>query len=159
MNGTNSTKWQDATIIALRFLIGWHFLYEGFFKLTHPEWSSIAYLSQSDWIFSGIADWITSNAGVLNTVDFLNTWGLLLIGLGLILGLLTRAAAVAGTGLLLLYYLFNPPFIGLNTGPGLEGNYLVVNKTLIEAAAMLLLAVAPAAKKYGLDSIIFRNKG
>jgi thiosulfate dehydrogenase [quinone] large subunit len=156
-NLTKNSKCQVSILVSLRFLIGWHLLYEGLYKLIHPEWSSIAFLGESKWIFSGIADWIISNAGVLNTVDFLNTWGLIAIGLGLILGLFTRAAAISGTALLLLYYLFNPPFIGGAIGP-MEGNYLLVNKTLIEAVTLILFIVFPAAKKYGLDSLLNKIK-
>lgn len=156
-NLSKTTKWQVSMLVTLRFLIGWHLLYEGIYKLVHPEWSSVAFLSESTWIFSGIADWIVSNSGVLNAVDFLNTWGLIAIGLGLILGLFTRIAALSGTILLLLYYLFNPPFIGSAAGP-MEGNYLLVNKTLIEAVTLVTFVVFPAAKKYGLDSLLNKIK-
>jgi thiosulfate dehydrogenase [quinone] large subunit len=132
-------------------------LYEGLYKLVYPEWSSLAFLQESSWLFSGIAQWITSNAGVLNTVDFLNTWGLIAIGLGLILGLLTRWAAMAGTVLLLLYYLFLPPFIGMETAAPQEGNYLIVNKNLIEAAVLLLISVSPAATNFGMDSLLSKK--
>lgn len=150
-------KWQSAILITLRFLIGWHLLYEGIYKLIHPEWSSIAFLAQSEWIFSGIAEWIISDAGILHMVDMLNTWGLIAIGLGLVLGLFTRPAAIAGTALLMLYYLFNPPFIGAGTSVPLEGNYLLVNKNLIEAVTLVLIAVSPAARRYGLDMLIANN--
>jgi thiosulfate dehydrogenase [quinone] large subunit len=90
-------------------------------------------------------------------VDLLNTWGLTAIGLGLVLGLFTRPAAIAGTVLLMLYYLFNPPFIGAGTTVPLEGNYLLVNKNLIEAVTLVLIAVSPAAKKFGLDMLIENN--
>ena len=153
------SKWQSAVLVVLRFLIGWHLLYEGIYKLIHPEWSSIAFLAESKWIFSGIADWIVSNQGVLGTVDFLNTWGLIAIGTGLLLGLLVRPAALAGTLLLALYYFFNPPFIGAEIMVPMEGNYLVVNKTLIEAVTLLLIAVSPAARRYGLDMIIQKKSG
>ena len=33
------TGWQQSMLIVLRTLIGWHFLYEGYFKLLHPAWS------------------------------------------------------------------------------------------------------------------------
>lgn len=157
MNGTENSKWQSGLFLALRFLIGWHLLYEGISKLIHPEWSSVAFLVESTWIFSGIADWITSNQEVLNTVDFLNTWGLIAVGLGLILGLFTRWAAIAGTVLLLLYYLFLPPFIGMDTATPQEGNYLIVNKNLIEAVMLLLIAVSPAAQKFGLDALFKKS--
>lgn len=152
------TKWQSSLLVALRFLIGWHLLYEGLFKLLNPEWSSMAFLAGSEWIFSGIADRIIANPCTLKTVDFLNTFGLIAIGLGLILGLFTRVAAIAGTSLLLLYYLFNPPFIGMDMTVPLEGNYLLVNKTLIEAVMLLLIAVSPAARLFGIDSFFFNRK-
>ncbi len=156
-NRANSTNWQSAILIILRMLIGWHLLYEGIYKLLHPEWSSIAFLAQSEWIFSGLADWIVANPGVLNTVDALNAWGLTAIGLGLVLGLFTRPAAIAGTVLLMLYYLFNPPFIGTGFA-SLEGNYLLVDKNLIEALTLLLIAVSPVARRYGLDMLIANTK-
>lgn len=151
-------RWQSGLIVALRFLIGWHFLYEGISKLIHPEWTSLGFLMGSKGIFSGIAGWITSNPGVLNTVDFLNTWGLICIGLGLILGLFTRWAAIAGAVLLALYYIFLPPFIGMETAAPQEGNYLIVNKNLIEAFMLLLIAVSPAARKLGVDILFEKRK-
>jgi len=153
-------KWQHRMLIALRFLIGWHILYEGLYKLIHPEWSALAFLANAQGFLSGIAEWIISNPGVLNTVDALNTWGLILIGLGLILGLFTGLASLAGCALLLCYYLFSPPFIGMAAGGPVEGNYLIVNKTLIEAAVLLYLALAPMSRRYGLDMLRprFRNQ-
>lgn len=147
-------KWQQALLLVLRFMIGWHLLYEGIFKLYSDGWSAFGYLSEARWIFSGVADWIISNPGVLQSVDFLNTWGLVAIGLGLVLGLFTRTAAIAGFVLLMLYYLFNPPLIGIIPAGPQEGNYMVINKTLIEAFMLLLIAVTPAARAYGLDMLI-----
>lgn len=155
---TTTTKWQLSTLLALRFLIGWHLLYEGLYKLINPQWSALGFLNETRWIFSGLAEWIISNDNILRTVDFLNTWGLIAIGLGLILGLFTRIAYVAGIALLLLYYLFNPPFIGLAPAGPSEGNYLLVNKTLIEAVALLLLSVFPASRQLGLDNLWKHNK-
>jgi len=47
---TEISKWQSGVLITLRFLIGWHLLYEGIFKLINPEWSSMAFLAESQWI-------------------------------------------------------------------------------------------------------------
>jgi thiosulfate dehydrogenase [quinone] large subunit len=153
------SKWQTGLLVTLRFLIGWHLLYEGLFKLLKPEWSSHGFLEGSQWILSGIAGWIASNPSVLSAVDFLNTWGLICIGLGLILGLFTRSAAIAGALLIGLYYLFNPPLVGITTLAPMEGNYLIVNKNLIEAVMLLLLAASPAARSWGLDSLFANRKG
>jgi len=141
-------------LLLLRFLIGWHILYEGIAKLLNPQWSSMEFLQESQWILSGFAQWIISDQGVLSVVDFLNTWGLIVIGLGLILGLFSRAAAVAGAILLFVYYLNTPPITGIEYTLPRDGSYLIVDKTLIEAAALCVLALFPTSKKFGLDAFI-----
>ena len=152
-NKKTYTTLQLTTLVALRFLIGWHLLYEGLSKLFNPLWSSKGFLNESQWILSGFADWIMSNSGVLNVVDFLNTWGLIAIGFGLILGLIARTAAIAGALLLLMYYLNNPPLIGLEYSVPTEGNYLLVSKTLIEAVALFLLALFPTSSMITLPQV------
>ena len=121
-----------------------------------PNWSSALFLRESQWILSGFSNWIISNDGVLQVVDFLNTWGLIAIGLGLILGLFTRLAAYAGVALLFVYYLNNIPMIGIEYSIPAEGNYLIVSKTMIEAVALLVLAVFPTGSVFGLDIFISR---
>ncbi len=150
------TPLQSYVLVALRLLIGWHLLYEGFSKLLIPNWSSIGFLNESQWILSGFSQWITSNPGVLSAVDFLNTWGLIAIGAGLILGLFTKVAAISGAALLFVYYLNNPPLIGLEYSVPTEGNYLIVSKTLIESVALIALAVFPSGSYAGLDMLLKR---
>ena len=104
---------QLTTLVTLRFLIGWHLLFEGFSKVLIPNWSSYGFLQESKWILEGFARFVLAHDNVLQIVDFLNTWGLIAIGLGLIFGLFTRIVALSGALLLLLYYLNNPPLIGL----------------------------------------------
>ncbi|NOY37324.1 MAG: DoxX family protein [Chlorobi bacterium] len=152
------TSWQLIVLISLRILIGWHLLYEGITKLINPNWTSAGFLMESKWILSGFSQWIISNPGILNFVDFLNTWGLTAIGLGLIVGLFTRTAAISGAILLLIYYLNNPPLIGLEYSVPMEGNYLIVSKTLIEAVALFVLVVFPTDSVAGLDVFIYRFK-
>lgn len=155
---SKTSKWQIFILVSLRFLIGWHLLFEGIYKLIHPQWSSLGFLVESQWILSWFAEWIASSENILNVVDFLNTWGLIAIGLGLMLGLFTRIASIAGAALLVLYYLLNPPFIGLELTAPMEGNYLIVNKTIIEAAVLILLALFPASRLFGLDSLLKNSK-
>lgn len=74
MTKTNPfTNLQLTSLVILRFLIGWHLLYEGISKLLNPNWSSIGFLKESQWILSGFSKWIISNGSVLSAVDFLNT--------------------------------------------------------------------------------------
>jgi thiosulfate dehydrogenase [quinone] large subunit len=142
----------------LRVLIGWHFLYEGLTKLMDPHWSAAPFLLESKWIFAGLYKAIAANPSVLSAVNVLNIWGLILIGLGLILGCLTRIATVAGMFLILLYYLSNPPFIGLYYAIPSEGNYLIVNKNLIEMAALFVLLFFPTGHIIGVDRFIYRMR-
>jgi thiosulfate dehydrogenase [quinone] large subunit len=152
------TNLQLTALVVLRFFIGWHLLYEGISKFLSPNWSSIGFLKESQWIMSNIASWISGNSGVLILVDFLNTWGLIAIGAGLILGIFCRTAALAGAILLLLYYLTNPPLIGLEYSVPTEGNNLIINKTLIEAVSLFVLALFPTSHIIGLDLLFSRTK-
>jgi uncharacterized membrane protein YphA (DoxX/SURF4 family) len=151
-----STSW---LLTAIRILIGWQFLYEGIVKLVSPYWSAGPYLLESTWWFSGIFKSMALNHHSLAVVDFLNTWGLIFIGAGLFFGLFTRIAAWSGALLLLLYYLARPPFTGLMEGPSTDGNYIWVNKNLIEMAVLVFLARTPLHWMFGFDNLIFLRKG
>jgi len=142
---------QFAALISLRILIGWHLLYEGLAKFVDPFWSSALYLMDSPWSFFVS---IANHPLLLSIVDFLNIWGLILIGACIIAGLLTRPTTIAGIILLFLYYISNPPFIGVVSMMPAEGNYLIVNKTLIELAAMVVLYLFPTGHLAGLDLFI-----
>jgi thiosulfate dehydrogenase [quinone] large subunit len=152
----NYSHWQLFGLVLLRVLIGWHFLYEGLTKLADPQWSAANFLLESKWIFSGIYKAIAADPSVLSVVNVLNTWGLILIGLGLILGCLSRIATLSGMVLILLYYFSNPPFMGLYYAIPSEGNYLIVNKNLIELAALFVLLLFPTGHIIGLD--LFFNR-
>ena len=149
------TNFQATVLVALRILIGWHFLYEGLAKLTNPYWSSAGYLSQAQWWFDGTFLNIAASPSALGVVDFLNIWGLILIGLGLTLGCLARHAAIAGVVLLALYYIAAPPFVDFAYSMPREGSYLVVNQVLIELVALLAVIGFPTSKVFGLDRFIF----
>ena len=151
-------KYSFFLLTGLRILVGWHFLYEGLAKLFTPSWSAYSYLINSKWIFSGFFNWMASLEGVLKVVDFLNIWGLILIGLSLFTGLLVRWASVAGAALLLFYFVAYPPIPGYTFGTITEGSYLWVNKTLIEFFILLVFAVLPIGFLSGGDRLIKRWK-
>jgi thiosulfate dehydrogenase [quinone] large subunit len=149
---------QTAALVALRIIIGWHFFYEGLAKLTSPYWTSAGYLADSKWFLHGTLLRVAASPTAVTVVDFLNEWGLLLIGLGLMLGLLTRPALIAGVVLLALYYLAAPPFVGFTYTTPNEGSYLVVNKVLVELAALLVLLAFRAGREWGLDGLLARRR-
>ncbi len=139
-------------LVAMRTLIGWHFLYEGVSKLFNPQWTAKGFLFSSDWLFSSLFHSIAENLQILALVNQLNIWGLILIGLSLMLGIGSRIASVAGVVLLMLYYFAQPPFV-FSTMPA-EGNYLIINKNLIEAFALLVLVFVPTDRFIGLGKFL-----
>lgn len=154
----NYSKPQLWLLVALRMAIGWHLLYEGVVKLINPNWSSMGYLMDSKGWFSGIFHGIASNPNALQIADFLNIWGLILVGLGLITGLMTRYALWGGIALLSLYYLSHPPLINATYAIPSEGNYMFVNKNLIELIALLVILVFPTSRIVGLDRYFVQHK-
>ncbi len=155
---TKYSGWQLWSLVILRLAIGWHFLYEGITKVLNPDWSSLGYLMDSGGLFQGLFQSIAGNAALLNVMDFLNVWGLILVGAGLIVGLFTRVAAIGGIALLALYYLSHPPLIGVEYAIPSEGNYLWVNKNLIELLALWVLILFPTWREIGLDRFLSRNR-
>ena len=146
------------SLVLLRLLIGWHFLYEGFAKVFNPDWTAAGFLLDSKWIFSGIFNYMAEDPTLIAIVNFSNIWGLILIGLGLMTGTLTRISSLAGICLLGLYYFATPPFIGYTYSVPMEGSYLIVNKNMIEAMALLVLIFFPTGHIIGLDRLLFLGK-
>ncbi len=144
-------------LVILRVSIGWHFLYEGLVKFSNPNWTSIGFLVDSKGLFENLFKAMANNIKVVPFIDFINLWGLMLIGLGLIVGLFSRPALISGIVLLALYYLSHPAIIGADYMMPSEGSYLFINKTLIELFAMCVLLVFPTSKLIGLDRLVFRN--
>jgi thiosulfate dehydrogenase [quinone] large subunit len=145
------SKIQLTALVTLRMMIGWHLLYEGLTKLFDPYWSSSGYLLDSSWNFFVV---LATNPYMLIVIDFINIWSLIIIGTCLIAGLFSRTMTIAGMILLFLYYISNPPFFGFTSLMPMEGNYLIINKTLIEIAALFVLTVFPTGHYLGLDLFI-----
>jgi thiosulfate dehydrogenase [quinone] large subunit len=154
----NYTKIQLGWLVILRVAIGWHFLYEGLVKLINPNWSSVGFLLDSGGFLGKFFQSLANNPGIVNIIDQLNIWGMILIGLGLVLGLFSRASCIAGIFLLATYYLSHPPFTGLKYAVPSEGSYLIVNKNLIELFALAVLFVFPSSRYIGIDRLIFGKK-
>jgi thiosulfate dehydrogenase [quinone] large subunit len=147
------SSFQLTALVALRMLIGWHFLYEGIAKFLNPYWTSAGYLQASQGPFAGWFLGLAADPGRLGMVDALNKWGLVIIGAALIIGFGARLAAFLGAVLLFLYYIANPPLLGLENAIPSEGSYLFVNKVLIEMAALLVLLAFPTSHLIGLDRL------
>jgi thiosulfate dehydrogenase [quinone] large subunit len=157
---------QQITLILLRTLIGWHFAWEGFVKLWWPSWSrggwplgrwsAAGYLQGATGpfadFFRGLAD-----SSWMPVLDVLIAVVLLLTGLSLMLGLFTRSGTLSALVFLVLLYALYIPTYGVIV-PGAEGNYLYVNKNLVEAAAVLVLLAFRTGRIAGLDLLLARRR-
>lgn len=157
MKENNCSNIQTFLLVFLRILIGWHLCYEGLSKLFDPGWSSESYLLGSTGFLKTIFQSMAENQDIVKIVDFLNIWGLILAGAGLILGLFTKISSIAGIGLLTLYFLSNPPMLFKNSAIPYEGNCFLVDKNLIEIVALLLMIYFPTGRIVGIDRILFRK--
>jgi thiosulfate dehydrogenase (quinone) large subunit len=157
---------QQAALVILRTVIGWHFLYEGYYKLMLPAWSSdgkplppwtsAGYLKAASGPLARVFQWMI-DAGWIGWIDNTVKISMLLIGLSLILGLLTRVGCWGALFFLTLFYLLAIPTAGAPQ-PGNEGTYLIVNKTLIEGAAVGVLLFFNTGAIAGLDMFLARWK-
>jgi thiosulfate dehydrogenase [quinone] large subunit len=159
------SRLQQVGLVVLRTLVGWHFLYEGYTKAIAPAWSQ-AGVPLAHWTAAGylkaatgpLADFFHSLAGAgwLDKIDLLVVAGLVLVGLSLMLGLFTQSGCVGALLLLALFYVSAIPLSGV-AQPGSEGTYLIVNKNLIEAGAVLVVWSFRTGRIAGLD--LFRSRG
>ena len=157
---------QETSLVVLRTLIGWHFLYEAYFKLMMPgwsaegaplaPWSSSGFLKASSGPLGSLAQRMMA-AGWTTWIDGTIKIALLLVGVSLILGLLTRIGCVGAMALLTLFYLAAVPLTGIPQA-GNEGTYLIVNKTLIEGVAVLVLFAFDTGRIAGLDLLLANRK-
>ena len=155
MNIPKFTKMQASGLVVLRILIGWHFLYEGVIKAYNPSWTSRSYLLSAS-ILKPFFAWLASDS-LITVIDYLNIYGLIAIGISLLVGIKVKWGCVGGILLLLFYYLAYPPFPSLPQGPS-EGSYWIVNKNLVEMAALFVIYQFPLTSVFGLESLFTRKK-
>lgn len=150
---------QQTLLVVLRTLVGWHFLYEGYVKLLTPAWgpdglplaawSSSGYLRGATGPFASVFNALGSSPWI-GTLDQTVAIALVVIGLSLMLGLFTQLGCMGAIGLLTMFYLSAIPTSGLPE-PRMEGTYLLVNKNLVELAAIVVVFVFKTGRIAGLD--------
>ena len=155
MTTNKLTAAQGNTLVLLRLLIGWHFLYEGVIKAYNPSWTAKGYLLSAS-IFKPFFAWLASES-LISGIDMLNIGALIFVGISLLIGFKVRWGCIVGIGLLALYYLAHPPFPNLPQGPA-EGSYWIVNKNLIELAALMVIYQFPLTSVLGIEKIFTKPK-
>lgn len=131
------------TLTILRIALGILFLFAGITKL--GDWTASGYLMGVTGPFAGF---FQSLAGSV-VVDQLNIWGLLFIGISLILGLFVRPASFFGIVVMLLYYLSG---FEHNTASGL------IDQHIIYILTFLVFLSGGIGHIYGLDGLLYRSE-
>ena len=152
------TNAQLSWLVVLRVLIGWFFLYEGLAKIFSPNWTSYGYLMDSKGLFSPLFTMIAESQSLIAIADFINIYGLTIIGLLLILGLFERVGYVGAAILLLMYYLSHPPLLNVEYLLPSEGSTLWVDKNFIMMVSVVVLYHFPTSRIIGIDRAIFKER-
>jgi thiosulfate dehydrogenase [quinone] large subunit len=156
------TGFQQFCLVTLRTVIGWHFAYEGLYKLMLPgwsrtgqlvaAWSAEGYLRGATGPLAPVFHRMAESAGTMHAVDPIVPLGLLFVGLSLMLGVLTQIGCVGAMTFLAMFYLSQPPFAGMPQ-TGAEGTYLLVSKNLIELVAVMTVMAFRTGAIAGLDQL------
>lgn len=138
------SKTEKIIILLLRLSLGWIFLYSAVTKITDPAWSA-AGLLKSAHTFPSLYQWFATPS-ILPTINFINEWGQLLLGISLVLGIGVRLSSILGVVLMLLYYLpqLNFPYIG-------RSSYLI-DQHVVYSLVLVYFAVIRAGRIYGLEN-------
>ena len=93
---------QKTWLLVLRIVTGWYFMWAGLNKIINPNWSASTYLLGAK-NFTSFYHWL-AGPSLIQGINFVNEWGLFLLGLSLIFGVGMRISSWLGAALMLLYY-------------------------------------------------------
>lgn len=134
---------QKYSLLFLRLTLGWMFFYAGITKVLDPAWSAAGYIGSAK-TFTGFYN-LLLQPNILPLINFVNEWGLTLLGISLIIGACVRLSSILGVVLMLLYYLPALDF------PYPNSNAFIVDEHIIYSAALIYLAVIHAGRSVGVD--------
>ena len=136
-------QYQKISILLLRLGIGWMFFYAGITKILNPAWTSAGYLKSAK-TFTFFYQTLLSPS-ILPIVDFINEWGLLLLGISLIFGIFVRLSSIFGAVLMLLYYF---PILDF---PYPNPYSFIIDEHIIYALILILFAALRVGRIYGFE--------
>jgi thiosulfate dehydrogenase [quinone] large subunit len=132
-------------ILFFRLTMAWTFLYAASHQVFVPGWSVAGFLDHTK-TFHGIYSQFTGPV-LAPILSFLVSYGHLLIGLSLLVGLMVRVSASFGVLLMLLYWTAHMDF------PYIENtNNFIIDFHVVYAGALVYLVAKRAGHVWGLDS-------
>ncbi len=137
-------NFQQRVLFVLRIALGWLMLYAGVTKILDPAWSAAGYLGTAK-MFPEFFRWFL-RPDILPITNFVNEWGLTLLGVSLILGIGVRLSSYLGFALMLLYYF---PILDF---PYPNPHSYLVDEHIIYALVLLYLGASRAGRFGGLEN-------
>lgn len=134
---------KNIPLFLVRVSLGVLFFYAGITKVLDPSWSAAGYIGSAKsfvWFYQALL-----HPSMLPIVNFLNAWGLTLLGLSLLLGLFVRLSSWLGAALMLLYY-----FVILDF-PYPNAHAFLVDEHIVYAFVLILLGQMHAGRVLGLE--------
>ena len=140
----DKSKTAEAALLVLRILIGWHFLYEGLWKLMQQDgWSCVSYLGAAQGPLAAMFKWMAGQSWLVAICDWTVMLGLVAIGLSLMSGVLARISALSGIALMAMFYCCQPPEPFAEAFSGADGRFFILERNAIEALGLALIAATP----------------
>lgn len=140
---------QKISLFLLRVGLGILYGYAGWSKLVNPTWSAAGYLKgakTATWLYHFFL-----LPDILPVINFLNEWGLFLLGVSLILGIGIRISGWAGIFVMAMYYvaILSFPYVGEHSW--------IVDEHVIYACALLVLISMNAGHVWGIAGWVERS--
>jgi|SRR3989344_3430830 len=131
------------SLFLLRISTGWMMFYAGITKILTPNWSAAFYLKDAK-TFPAFFQWFL-RPDILPITNFLNEWGLTILGASLILGVFVRLTSIYGIVLMMLYYF---PILQF---PYPNPHAYIIDEHIIYAFVLLFFAAVRAGRVWGLE--------
>jgi thiosulfate dehydrogenase [quinone] large subunit len=140
---------QKTILSLLRISLGWYMFYAGITKVLDHTWSAEGYLKGAKLLPSFYL-YLTS-ASLMPLTNFVNEWGLTLLGLSLITGVLVKYSAPLGALLMALYYL---PLGVIHP----DAHSFIVDDHVIFGLLLIYFAFGGGGKLWSLEGFFGKHK-
>lgn len=134
-------------ILYFRLTMAWTFLYAASHQVFDPTFSVAGFLSHTKTFHDLYAVFTTPS--IAPVITFLVSYGHLLIGLSLLVGLMVRVSAAFGIALMIMYWTAHMDF------PYIENaNNFLLDYHLVYAGVLVYLIGMRAGHVFGLDGLV-----
>lgn len=141
--------WLAAWLVIMRLMIGWWLLHAGLDKIWSWPFDAGWFLNSASGTTIGPVVTLFTEGILLDFVNIAIPLGQTLIGLGLILGCLTRLASFFGAFLMMFFYVING-----ETGGWAHG---LVTGELLGVLLFAMIATLGAGRILGIDAYLART--